>query len=83
MRQELIIKGIDKATIEAQINEIKKSYSEEEVVAKIVKDKFTKLKGFDPQKARKRVYAYLLRRGFSPEVIIGALTQIKNRDNEE
>ncbi len=74
LKQELIIKGIDKAIIDSQINEIKKDYPEEEIVASIAKDRLNKLKGYDPQKARRRVYAYLLRRGFSPEVVIDALT---------
>lgn len=81
LKQELIIKGIDKAIIDSQINEIKKDYPEEEIVASIAKDRLNKLKGYDPQKARRRVYAYLLRRGFSPEVVINVLTQIKNRDS--
>ncbi len=74
LKQELIIKGIDKAIIDSQINEIKKDYPEEEIVASIAKDRLNKLNGYDPQKARRRVYAYLLRRGFSPEVVIDALT---------
>ena len=75
LKQELIIKGIDKAIIDSQINEIKKDYPEEEIVASIAKDRLNKLKGYDPQKARRRVYAYLLRRGFSPEVVIDALNK--------
>jgi regulatory protein len=74
LKQELIIKGIDKAIIDSQINEIKKNYPEEEIVAQLAKDRLNKSKGCDPQKARRRVYAYLLRRGFSPEVVIDVLT---------
>ena len=75
LKQELIIKGIDKAIIDSQINEIKKDYPEEEIVASIAKDRLNKLKGYDPQKERRRVYAYLLRRGFSPEVVIEVLNK--------
>lgn len=77
LRQELIAKGIDKAIIDSRINEIRKNYPEEDVVARLAKDRLNKLKGCDPQKARKRVYAYLLRRGFSPETVIDAVTKIK------
>jgi len=81
LKAELSIKGINKAIIDTQIDEIKKSYSEEDIVGGIAKDRLNKLKGIDPQKAKKRVYAYLLRRGFSPEVVIDALNQIERRGN--
>lgn len=77
LKAELSIKGINKAIIDTQIDEIKKSYSEEDIVGGIAKDRLNKLKGIDPQKAKKRVYAYLLRRGFSPEVVIDVISQIK------
>jgi len=78
LKAELSIKGIDKAIIDSQINEIKKSYFEEGVVGEIAKDRLNKLKDIDPQKAKKRVYAYLLRRGFSHEVVIDVLTQSRS-----
>ncbi len=80
LKAELSIKGINKAIIDTQINEIKKSYPEEDIVGGIAKDRLNKLKGIDPQKAKRRVYAYLLRRGFSPEVVIDVLTQARIRD---
>jgi len=73
LRQELALKGVDKTIIDNQINQIKKDYPEEEVVKNIVKDRLDKLKGYDPQKSKKRIFAYLLRRGFSPETVIDAL----------
>ncbi len=79
LRAELNLKGINKAIIDTQINEIKKSYPEEDIVGGIAKDRLNKLKGIDPQKAKRRVYAYLLRRGFSPEVVIDVLNKINNR----
>jgi len=78
LKAELGIKGINKAIIDTQINEIKKSYPEEDIVRGIAKDRLNKLKGIDPQKAKRRVYAYLLRRGFSPEVVIDVLTQSRS-----
>ncbi len=76
LKAELSIKGINKAIIDTQIDEIKKSYSEEDIVGGIAKGRLNKLKGIDPQKAKKRVYAYLLRRGFSPEVVIDIINQL-------
>lgn len=80
LKQELLLKGVDKAIVDSQINEIKKNYSEESVVREIAKDRLNKLKAIDIQKARRRVYAYLLRRGFSPEIVIDVLAQSKNND---
>ncbi len=77
MWQELTVKGIDKEIIESQINEVKKNYPEEEIVAQIAKEKLKKIKGIDPQKAKKRIYAYLLRRGFSPQVVIECINQMQ------
>ena len=76
LKAELSIKGINKAIIDTQIDKIKKSYSEEDIVGGIAKDRLNKLKGIDPQKAKKRVYAYLLRRGFSPEVVMDTINQL-------
>lgn len=75
LRQELSIKGIDKQTIDMQLEKIKNNYSEETVVLKIVEGQLKKIKGIDPQKARRRIYAYLLRRGFSPDVVIDVLNR--------
>lgn len=81
LRQELSIKGIDKEIIESRITEIKANYSEDEVVKQVAEEKLKKIKGIDPRKAKNRIYAYLLRRGFSPEIVIDALNQLNiNRD---
>jgi len=78
LKQELLIKGVDNEIIDNRIKELRENYSEEEVVIRIAKNRLNKLKGCDPLKARKRIYAYLLRRGFSPEIVIDILT--KNKD---
>jgi regulatory protein len=75
IKEELKVKGIAQDTIDNQIAEIKKSYCEKEIVSEIIEKRLKKLKGIEPQKAQRRIYAYLLRRGFSPEVIIEALNR--------
>jgi len=75
IRGELNLKGIDKAIIDSQVNEIKKGYSEPEIVAKIIKDRLRKSEGVETYKAKSRIYGYLLRRGFSSEVIIEAMKE--------
>lgn len=76
LKAELSIKGVNKEIIDTQINEIKKSYAEEDIVGGIAKNRLNKLKDIDPQKAKQRVYAYLLRRGFSPEVVMDIINQL-------
>ena len=75
LRVELTQKGVDKEIINTEIARVKEDYSEEAVVAEIARSRFQKLKGIEPQKAKRRVYAYLLRRGFSPEIVIDAVNQ--------
>ncbi len=74
IRQELNLKGIDREIIDSQISEIKKNYPEQDLVKKIAQERLKKLKGIELGSAKRRVYAYLLRRGFSPEIIINALS---------
>ena len=75
LKQELRFKGIDKEIIESNIERIKKNYSESEVVQSIVEDKFRKMRNIEPQKAKMRIYSYLLRRGFSPDVCLDAINR--------
>ena len=76
IRQELNLKGIDKQIIDSEISEIKEKYAEEEVVGKIINKRLGRLKGIDPNRAKIRLYSYLLRRGFSPEIVIDTITRI-------
>ena len=73
IKQELNAKGISEDKTRDLIEEIKNGYCEEDVVNNIAQQRFSKLKGIEPEKAKKRIYSYLLRRGFSPEVIIEAI----------
>jgi len=69
IKQELAQKGLDKNIIEDLLSQAKKDYSEEQIVSQLAGQRFLRLKGIEPQKAKMRVYAYLLRRGFSPEIV--------------
>ncbi len=78
LRQELKIKGINEGIIDSKIVEIKKNYSEADVVRGIAEEKFNKLKTIEPRKAKKRIYDYFIRRGFSPDVVIDIVNQLKD-----
>jgi SOS response regulatory protein OraA/RecX len=55
--------------------EIENNYSEKEIVSEIIRTRLAKLKDIDPQSAKRRTFAYLLRRGFSPGIVSECLNQ--------
>ncbi len=73
IKQELLRKGIAQEVIDKQLAQIKENYFEIDVVRQISEERFKKLSGVVPEAAKRRVYGYLLRRGFSPEVILEVL----------
>ena len=83
IKQELQIKGIDKKTIEDVLARAKKGYNEDSTVFKLAKRRLARLKGIEPRKVKTRLYSYLLRRGFSPEVVSDVITQIKPKLTEQ
>lgn len=76
IRQELLGKGLDKQVIEDSLEQAKKDYSESRIVSQLAQQRFSKLTGIEPQKAKARVYGYLLRRGFSPDVVSETIKQL-------
>lgn len=76
LRQELKIKGIDSHLIEQVIEGISSKYSEEQIIRDILERRWEKLKHIEPQKAKRRLFLYLLRRGFSSNKIQEAINQI-------
>ena len=69
IRQELVQKGLGKEIIEETFAQAKEGYSEDSIVRQLAEQRFSKLKSIEPLKAKARVYAYLIRRGFSPDVV--------------
>ena len=74
--QELALKGVPKDIVQDTIVGIKDNYSETQVIQSLAEEKLGKLKGCEPLKARNRVSAYLLRRGFSPETVYDVLSKL-------
>jgi regulatory protein len=77
--RELRIKGIAEETIQGQVSGLKEDYSEKEVVFGLAKERSKRLKGVEPQKARQRLYGYLLRRGFSVDTVIDAISKLDKK----
>lgn len=69
IKQELAQKGIAKEIIQDTLTQAKEHYSESQVVSQLARQRFSKLEGVEPLKAKARVYGYLMRRGFSPDVV--------------
>ena len=74
--QELKLKGVEKEVIRAQVARVKEDYAEEDVVKGVVQSRLKRLKGKDAQEIKRKMYAYLIRRGFSPEVVYDAIVQL-------
>ena len=74
--QELKIKGVPKDLLEESIEQAKKGYCESRVIEELARSRLARLKDVESDKARNRTYAYLLRRGFSPEIVIDTLNKI-------
>jgi regulatory protein len=69
IKQELAQKGIAKEIISEALAQANKQYPESQIVSQLAQQRFSKLKAIEPLKAKARVYGYLLRRGFSPDVV--------------
>jgi regulatory protein len=69
LRHELMEKGVSESIIEATLSEKAERYDEYEVAFSMAREAFERLKKLDRQKAMKRVYDFLLRRGFKYDTI--------------
>jgi regulatory protein len=76
IKQELKSKGIDAEIINEQFKAIKNNYVEEDIVLEIARERMKKFKEIDRYKAKRRVFAYLLRRGFTPEIVIDVINRL-------
>ena len=74
--RELKIKGVPRDVLEEGIEQAKKGYCESRIIEELARDRLARIKDVELAKARNRTYAYLLRRGFSPEMVIDTLNKI-------
>lgn len=73
IKEELRIKGIKKEIIEEEVGAVKGHYCEADIVREVARQRLSRLKGLEPIAAKRRLYAYLLRRGFSQEIVAEAI----------
>ncbi len=76
IREELKFKGIDKEIIDNTTEKAKEDYFEQDIVTKLARGKLERLKNIEPLKAKRRVLAFLLRRGFSPDIVVDTINQL-------
>ena len=73
---ELRLKGISKQIIDSYISKLKEDYSEVKIVEDLAFKRMERLKDLDPQVAKRRLYSYLMRRGFSSEAVSEAINNL-------
>ena len=76
IRQELRLKGIAPELINESMDELRGRCPEGETIEESAREKLRKLKDLDPQTAKRRLYSYFLRRGFSPETVIDTINRL-------
>jgi regulatory protein len=76
IKTQLLQKGVHQDIITQQIAFIQPGYREEEVIEDLIQRRKKLMKDIPAQKAKQRIYAYLLRRGFTPQKIIDAVKAI-------
>ncbi|MCM8770542.1 MAG: recombination regulator RecX [Candidatus Omnitrophica bacterium] len=75
IRQELRQKGVSAELINQAQNGLR-DYQEKEVLFALAKKRMPLLRGLPFAKKRQRLYGYLLRRGFPPDMVLEALNRI-------
>jgi len=73
---ELNVKGISQEIIREELTKVEQDYSEEKIVAQLVKQRAAKYKNIEPYKIKRRVFEYLARRGFRLESIQNAVQKL-------
>lgn len=76
IRQELKIKGIKQELIDQTLRELNSKYSEDEMIQEAMLRRWEKLKHIEPVKAKRRLFMYLLRRGFSADIIRDSIREL-------
>lgn len=83
LRHELKEKGVEESIIEATLEDKAKNYDEYEVAFSMAKERFARLRKLDRRKALKRLYDFLLRRGFKYDTVRKVTEQLIGLGKEE
>jgi len=80
LRHELKHKGVAEAIIEDVLAKKAEEYDEYDVALNMAREQFERLKKLDRRKALKRVYDFLLRRGFKYDTVRKIIENITNEN---
>ena len=83
LKHELRGKGVSDDIIEATLSSRGKEYDEYDVAKDMALERFKRLEKVDKHKATKRVYDFLLRRGFKYDVVRRIIEELIELPNDE
>jgi len=83
LKHELKEKGISDSIIEATLDLKAKNYDEYEVAFSMARERFERFKKLDRSKAAKRLYDFLMRKGFKYENIRRIIEKLTNVSHED
>ncbi len=83
MRAELLHKGVDRTVVDEAIAEVlsEEGIDEKEMLERVARKKFKVLARLDPAMRRRRLYAFLMRRGYKSEDICNLMRRL-DREQE-
>ena len=76
LRQELRGKGVGDDIIDATVEARAKAYDDLEVALRMARDRYERFKNLDRTKASKRLYDFLMRRGFGYETVRSVIEKL-------
>lgn len=82
-RSELIKKGIEPELARRTTEQVYESHDNMKVARELARKKLASLSGLEPQQARRRLYAMLLRRGFDYNTIRPVVEEVLGRIDDD
>ena len=79
LRHELKAKGVQDPIIESALEDKAKNYDEHKLALDMAEERFRRLEKLDRRKAAKRLYDFLLRRGFKYDTVRGIIEEMIER----
>ena len=79
LKAELKAKGVREDIIEATLEDKAARYDEYEVAFSMARERFERLKKFDRKKSMKRLYDFLVRRGFKYENVQKIIEELSSK----
>jgi regulatory protein len=82
LKYELKIKGVDKGLIEEAIDRVKENYDEGAAITEVVRNKVKRMKGLPAEKIKARLFGFLLRKGYSRDLVFDAIKKYGVSDED-